>query len=91
MSIELLESKLFIPPIRPNLVPRPHLISQLTKKSDLGCKVTLIPAQAGFGKTTLVMSWMHESDLTTAWFSLDERVMIQREFCLTCLPLYENP
>jgi LuxR family maltose regulon positive regulatory protein len=72
MSDELLQTKLFIPLIRPNLVLRPHLVEQLKRKLDLGSKVTLLSAPAGFGKTTLVTSWLHQFDLKTAWLSLDE-------------------
>ena len=50
MGNELLQTKLFIPPIRPNLVPRPHLVEKLKRKFDLGSKVTLLSAPAGFGK-----------------------------------------
>lgn len=56
---ELLATKLFIPPTRPELVPRPHLIQQLN--AGLLHKLTLISAPAGFGKTTLAS----ENALTT--------------------------
>ena len=38
---------------------------------ELGSKVTLLSAPAGFGKTTLVSNWLHESDFQIAWLSLD--------------------
>ncbi len=72
MGSDLLQTKLFVPPIRPNLVPRPHLIEQLNRKLELGSKFTLLSAPAGFGKTTLVSNWLHESDLQIAWLSLDD-------------------
>jgi len=78
----LLQTKLFVPPLRPNLVPRPHLIERLNQGLQLGHKLTLISAPAGFGKTTLVSEWMHnlrldaekESEFVNriAWLSLDE-------------------
>jgi LuxR family maltose regulon positive regulatory protein len=40
--------------------------------ANLHCKLTLISAPAGFGKTTLVSEWVREKDLPTAWLSLDE-------------------
>ena len=52
MSRPLLTTKLYIPPPRPNLVPRPRLIERLNV--GLHRKLTLISAPAGFGKTTLL-------------------------------------
>lgn len=72
MGNEILQTKLFVPPIRSSLVPRPHLIKQLNQKLEFGSKVTLLSAPAGFGKTTLVSNWLHESDLQNAWLSLDD-------------------
>jgi len=60
MSIPLLMTKLFIPPARPELVARPNLLTRLNQ--GLERKLTLISAPAGFGKTTLVISWLHQND-----------------------------
>ena len=38
----------------------------------MGCKLTLIAASAGFGKTTLVSEWIASSSRPVAWLSLDE-------------------
>jgi LuxR family maltose regulon positive regulatory protein len=65
----LLATKLHIPPLRPNLVPRPRLIQQLDGGLRLGCKLTVVSAPAGYGKTTLVAEWI--SQYHTAWLSLD--------------------
>ncbi|MFN2195479.1 MAG: LuxR C-terminal-related transcriptional regulator [Anaerolineales bacterium] len=70
--VSLLATKLYFPPVRPNLVPRPHLIDQLNLKLNQGSKLTLLSAPAGFGKTTLVADWLHESAYQIAWLSLDE-------------------
>jgi len=70
MSTPLLQTKLYIPPPRPELIPRPRLIEQLTE--GLHRKFTLISAPAGFGKTTLVSDWIHQSKAPAAWLSLDE-------------------
>ncbi|MEZ4711271.1 MAG: LuxR C-terminal-related transcriptional regulator [Caldilineaceae bacterium] len=56
MSMPILATKLYIPPARPNLVPRPKLIERLDKGRH--GKLTLISAPAGFGKTTLVSAWL---------------------------------
>ena len=52
METPLLQTKLYIPPLRPNLIPRPRLIEWLN--AGLHRKLTLISAPAGFGKTTLL-------------------------------------
>jgi LuxR family maltose regulon positive regulatory protein len=35
-------------------------------------RFTLVAAPAGYGKTTLVSSWIREADMAAAWLSLDE-------------------
>ncbi|MBV7331216.1 NACHT domain-containing protein [Chloroflexi bacterium TSY] len=70
MADILLQTKLFIPPLRPSLVPRPRLIPKLNE--GLSIKLTLICAPAGFGKTTLLSEWLQQMDLPVAWLSLDQ-------------------
>jgi len=70
MTTPLLATKLYIPPVRPELVPRPRLIERLN--AGLHRKLTLISAPAGFGKTTLVSEWAAGCDQPAAWLSLDE-------------------
>jgi len=60
----LLQTKLYIPPLRPNLVPRPRLIERLNQGLERNYKLTLICAPAGFGKTTLISDWIQESKTT---------------------------
>jgi LuxR family maltose regulon positive regulatory protein len=87
METLLLRTKLYIPPPRPELVPRPRLIGRLNaglgrnglqKGLGFARKLTLISAPAGFGKTTLVSEWVHkvgthgDASLHVAWLSLDE-------------------
>jgi LuxR family transcriptional regulator, maltose regulon positive regulatory protein len=72
MKIPLLTTKLYAPPLRPNLVPRPHLVERLDEGLRLGRKLTLVSAPAGFGKTTLVSAWARTCDWPVAWLSLDE-------------------
>jgi len=76
MFTTLLGTKLYIPPLGRALVPRRRLISQL--ESGLGAKLTLVLAPAGFGKTTLISSWIRswqEAQSSprpqVAWLSLD--------------------
>lgn len=72
MSGDLLKTKLYVPQLRPSLVPRPHLIEKLNRGLQQGCKLTLISAPAGFGKTTLVSEWIADCERPFAWLSLDE-------------------
>ena len=60
MPTPLLATKLYIPPPRPDRVPRPRLIARLDEGLRLGRKLTLISAPAGFGKTTLLSEWIEE-------------------------------
>ncbi len=62
MAETLLCTKLYVPPLRPSLVPRPHLIARLNR--GLHRKLTLVSAPAGFGKTTLVSGWINDLQLT---------------------------
>ena len=52
----ILATKLYLPPLRANVVSRPRLLERLSE--GLHRKLTLIAAPAGFGKTTLVSAWM---------------------------------
>jgi LuxR family transcriptional regulator, maltose regulon positive regulatory protein len=70
MPTPILATKLYIPPLRPNVVSRPRLIERLNE--GLHRKLTLISAPAGFGKTTLVSEWVEGIERPVAWLSLDE-------------------
>jgi LuxR family maltose regulon positive regulatory protein len=72
MPAPLLFTKLYIPPSRPKVVSRPRLIERLNEGLSSGCKLTLISAPAGFGKTTLVSEWVASCGRPAAWLSLDE-------------------
>ena len=49
---------------------RPRLVERLN--AGLPCKLTLISAAAGFGKTTLLSEWVATCEQPVAWLSLDE-------------------
>ena len=72
MSTSILATKLYIPPIRPQLVLRPRLIKRLNEGLFSSRKLTVISASAGFGKTTLVSDWVANCERRIAWLSLDE-------------------
>lgn len=71
MTNFLLKTKLYIPLIQSNLVTRPRLIQHLHHGLQLGHKLTLISAPAGFGKTTLVSSWINDFRLVIDDLRLD--------------------
>src|SRR5690349_14766148 len=70
MPTPILATKLYLPPLRPNVVSRPRLLERLNE--GLHRKLTLISAPAGFGKTTLLSEWLAEGARPVAWLSLDE-------------------
>jgi LuxR family maltose regulon positive regulatory protein len=72
MPAPILATKLYIPLPRPKAVSRPRLIGLLNAGCAHGCRLTLISAPAGFGKTTLVSEWAAGCDQKVAWLSLDE-------------------
>ncbi|MBV7340128.1 AAA family ATPase [Chloroflexi bacterium TSY] len=76
----MIPTKLFVPPQRHSLIPRPRLINRLNRQ-QFG-KLTVVVAPAGFGKTTLVTTWLTQLSTThnqetasnhtsVAWLSLD--------------------
>jgi hypothetical protein len=56
MPTPILATKLYVPPLRPEMVSRPRLLAQLNE--GLHRKLILISAPAGFGKTTLISEWL---------------------------------
>jgi LuxR family maltose regulon positive regulatory protein len=66
----LLRTKLFIPPVQSIRVARPRLFEQINRGLDKS--LILITAPAGYGKTTLVSSWLRETKISSTWLSLDE-------------------
>jgi LuxR family maltose regulon positive regulatory protein len=72
MAIPILATKLFIPPPPFKIVTRSRLINQLNDGLSAGCKLTLISAPAGFGKSTLASEWIMSCGRSAAWLSLDE-------------------
>jgi LuxR family maltose regulon positive regulatory protein len=73
---QLLATKFFVPSSSHHLIERPRLITLLNQ--GLLRKLTLISAPAGFGKTTLLSTWVglfqqeNSEAPHVAWISLDE-------------------
>jgi LuxR family transcriptional regulator, maltose regulon positive regulatory protein len=70
MPIPILDTKLYIPPLRSVVVPRPRLVQHMI--AGLARKLTLISAPVGYGKTTLVSECAANCGRSVAWLSLDE-------------------
>lgn len=71
MAAPLLSTKIHIPPLRTGSLQRPRLVERLNL--GLACKLTLVSAPAGYGKTTLLSSWIRSIAEPAAWLSLDKR------------------
>lgn len=73
----MLVTKLYVPPPPPHVVPRPRLLERLDAGLAPHCRLTLLSAPAGFGKTTLLGGWIahhteRRPETRFAWVSLDE-------------------
>ena len=80
MAAPLLATKLSIPSTGKYLVERPYLATKLDECLHPGCRLVLISAPAGYGKTTLLTAWLAKLNsseqrpaLLIAWVSLDDR------------------
>ncbi len=76
MPIALLETKLYVPRSRGDLVLRPRLSERLDR--GMASKLVLVSAPAGFGKSTLLTEWLAArpaamaDEQLAAWLSLDQ-------------------
>ncbi|MBN1304240.1 MAG: tetratricopeptide repeat protein [Anaerolineales bacterium] len=68
----ILATKLYAPQPRSDLVLRARLIDRLEEGLHQGRQLTLVSAPAGYGKTTLLATWIRKSEWEAAWLSLDE-------------------
>jgi LuxR family maltose regulon positive regulatory protein len=75
MADGVVETKLLLPRLRRDAVPRPRLAGLLERAAD--APITLVSAPAGFGKTTLLTAWLRAGEgrggHSVVWVSLDER------------------
>ncbi|MFC4601866.1 LuxR C-terminal-related transcriptional regulator [Cohnella hongkongensis] len=67
----MIMTKMEVPGISRDHITRPRLLSQLDQA--FFNKVTLLCAPAGYGKTSLAVSWVREQRQPVAWLSLDAR------------------
>jgi LuxR family maltose regulon positive regulatory protein len=67
----MLNTKLNIPPLRRDGVPRPRLVARLDAGLEMGHRLALVSAPAGYGKTTLLSEWVATLTGPVAWLTLD--------------------
>lgn len=65
----LLKTKYSVPGSNRQLLPRPLLNQKLGEA--LKCRITVITAPAGYGKTTAVVKWLESISLPSVWLSID--------------------
>jgi LuxR family maltose regulon positive regulatory protein len=72
MAVEtlLIETKLYPPRRRADLLVRSRLLEFLHE--HIADKLLLLVAPAGYGKTTLLVDYIHDLDIPVCWLSLDE-------------------
>ena len=68
----LLTTKIQIPPLPPKTVQRTRLLKILDRGLQPNIRLTLLSAPAGYGKTTLLSTWVQDRGFPTAWLSIDE-------------------
>lgn len=69
-ALQLARVKFSPPNLTEELVRRTRLLQRLD--AGIQCPVTLIAAPAGYGKSTLLASWLKKAPIPAAWLSLDE-------------------
>jgi len=71
-----LQTRFRIPPQRPKIVVRQSLLERLDESISLGCRLVLVSAPAGYGKTILLSSWLNrlqtQPGYKCAWLTLEE-------------------
>jgi len=70
VNLRPIKTKLHRPPVPEDHVLRSRLLEQLNQ--SLHYPLTLISAPAGYGKSTLVSSWLDTFHYPHAWLSLDK-------------------
>lgn len=79
----VLRTKLQRPRLRGDLVARQRLMDQIdaglsqsyrTDNNTIPCKLILVSAPAGYGKTTVMDQWLEDCPYPSTWLSLDAEV-----------------
>jgi ATP/maltotriose-dependent transcriptional regulator MalT/DNA-binding SARP family transcriptional activator len=70
MTVSIIPTKIIIPRRVAGVIQRPRLIDYLHE--NLGRKLMLVTAPAGYGKTTLLVDFANDVNLPVCWYTLDE-------------------
>lgn len=79
-------TKVLVPRRRPDMIRRQRLLDLL--QANLDHRLTVVHAPAGYGKTTLLVDFVHDLAMPACWLSLDEEDRDQATFLrylLLCL------
>ena len=74
----LIITQILAPKRRPNLLHRPRLVDFIHGHIDR--KLLLVSASAGYGKTSLLIDYAHDTDLPVCWLSVTESARDPRVF-----------
>lgn len=69
-TVQIADTKLCPPRMSKNIIKRKNIEKKLELLPE--CKLVLVTAPAGYGKTTAVVNYLENSDIRYAWFSIDE-------------------
>jgi len=70
LSIPITRTKLIIPRRRGELLSRPRLLAVLEEAIDN--RLIIVAAPAGYGKTSLLVDFVHQTLQPVCWLSLDD-------------------
>ena len=70
MTVSIIPTKIIIPRRASGVIQRTRLIDYLHE--NLGRKLMLVTAPAGYGKTTLLVDFANDVNLPVCWYTLDE-------------------
>ena len=67
---QLIRTKFFIPRLTGDHILRESLVRKMEAIRDYN--LTLVSAPAGYGKSTLIASWLKQQSIPATWLSLDK-------------------
>lgn len=90
MFDEVLSTKIIVPMVRKNAVPRDRLFKKIDAGIHRDAQIVLVSAPAGFGKTTLIASYIRHSSKSSAWITLADEDNDIKSFFLSLIKAVGN-